>query len=295
MKAEDFGLIDLHMHSTVSDGTDTPEELLANVKAAGIGLFSLTDHDAVKGCRRIEELRADGDPVFIRGAEFSCQDEGGKYHILGYGYDPDAGPINRIVQIGHDHRIDKVQKRAAHLREKFGIILSEEEIRELESLDNPGKPHIAVLLVERGCASSVSGAIAEYLDGLQTPTDYIPPEEAIRAILDSGGIPVLAHPPFGSGTQLILGEEMDLRVRRLTEYGLMGLEGFYSGYTERIREEILGLAEKYSLYVTAGSDYHGTNKTVRLGDTGLPALSSAPEGLRRFLADALERTRGNAR
>jgi len=89
--------IDLHMHTTVSDGTDTPEELLAFVREAKLGLFSVTDHDAVKGCRSILAIRKPDDPLFLCGVEFSCKDEGGKYHILGYGYDVDATQSHAVL------------------------------------------------------------------------------------------------------------------------------------------------------------------------------------------------------
>ena len=100
--------IDLHMHSTVSDGTDTPEALLGCVRAVGLELFSLTDHDAVKGCEQILALRAADDPRFLPGVEFSCRDEAGKYHILGYGYDAKTEPIRCVVDKGHDLRMKKV-------------------------------------------------------------------------------------------------------------------------------------------------------------------------------------------
>lgn len=96
---------------------------------------------------------------------------------------------------------------------------------------------------------------------------------------------MLAHPTYGSGDQLILGEDMDRRLRRLMNFGLMGVEAFYSGFTEKIRGELLGFAERYGLYVTAGSDYHGTNKLIELGDTGLQSDTEWPFGLRRFLTD----------
>ena len=108
--------IDLHMHSTVSDGTDTPEEILARVREAGIALFAVTDHDAVKAGRIIPPLLAEGDPAFLTGAEFSCRDEEGKYHILGYGYDPDAEPIRKLVETGHGLRMNKVQARLDFLK-----------------------------------------------------------------------------------------------------------------------------------------------------------------------------------
>ena len=96
---------------------------------------------------------------------------------------------------------------------------------------------------------------------------------------------MLAHPTYGSGDELILGEEMDQRLQRLIGYGLQGVEGFYSGFTKRIRDQILGFADQYGLYVTAGSDYHGANKLVQIGETELEEVEQQPDGLRRFLQD----------
>ena len=278
-----FPKIDLHMHTTVSDGTDTPEEILAHIKAAGIGLFSVTDHDAVEGCRRILSARKADDPAFITGVEFSCKDEEGQYHILGYGYDPDAEAINLIVRQGHAFRMQKLQKRLAFLNERFGFTFSEEEIGTLLHTDNPGKPHIANLMVEKGYAKDRNEAIRTYLNQAHLTEEYVRPEDAIRAISESGGIPVLAHPPFGNGDQLILGKALEARVKKLMGFGLSGVEAFYSGYPEKLRNEVLALAERFGLYVTAGSDYHGSNKLVKLGDTGLGQTTKIPNGLIRFL------------
>ena len=280
---EPFPKMDLHMHTSVSDGTDTPEEILARVKAANIGLFSVTDHDAIEGCRRILSARKEDDPAFITGVEFSCKDEEGQYHILGYGYDPDAEAINMIVQLGHGFRMKKLQKRLAFLKERFGFTFSEEEVDTLMHTDNPGKPHIANLMVQKGYARDRNEAIRTYLNQAQFEDEYVRPEDAIRGILKSGGIPVLAHPPFGNGDQLILDEALETRVKKLMGFGLSGLEAFYSGYTDRLRSEVLALAERFDLYVTAGSDYHGKNKLVVLGDTGMDRLAEIPHGLAVFL------------
>jgi predicted metal-dependent phosphoesterase TrpH len=142
--------IDLHMHTTVSDGSDTPEEIITLVKKAGIHLFSVTDHDAVKGCQVIQEKLSSDDPAFICGAEFSCRDQMGKYHILGYHYDPDADAIQRLVDKSHNLRMKKVAARLDFIRDKFGCVFPEEEIDVLLSLDNPGKPHIGNLMVKYG-------------------------------------------------------------------------------------------------------------------------------------------------
>lgn len=107
--------------------------------------------------------------------------------------------------------------------------------------------------------------------------------------MDAGGIPVLAHPPFGDGDDHVIGEELEIRLRHVLAFGLQGVEAFYSGYTPELRAEVLGLAEKYGLYVTAGSDYHGSHKPIVLGDTGMDGCRDWPEGLKRFLTAAMEK------
>ena len=275
--------IDLHMHTTVSDGTDTPEEILANVKEAGIELFSVTDHDAVKAGPMIRDLLKEGDPLFLTGAEFSCKDEEGKYHILGYGFDPDSEAIRQLVDLGHGYRMDKVNARLDFLRDEFNFVFPQEELNELLSMDNPGKPHIGNLMVKMGYAPTKEIAIKEYINKVRFPNKYVRPEEAIEGILGGGGVPVLAHPSYGNGDDIIVGQEMDQRLRKLIDFGLEGVEVFYSGFTDKLRSEMLSFAEKYDLYITAGSDYHGSNKLVILGDTGCDNAAEGPQGMRRFL------------
>ena len=277
--------IDLHMHTTVSDGTDTPEEILSNVRAAGLDAFSVTDHDAIKAASVIPPLLKEGDPRFITGVEFSCKDSKGKYHVLGYGYDPGAWPIRSIVEKGHGFRMKKTKGRLEFLRDQFGFVFSDEEISELLQNDNPGKPHIANLMVKHHYANNRKQAIKEYINQKRFKDIYLLPEEAIRAIASSGGIPVLAHPSYGSGDEVIVGEEMDERLRRLIPEGLKGVEAYYSGFTPKLQEEMLAFAEKYELYVTAGSDYHGKNKLISIGENNLDSVSEAAEGVRRFLKD----------
>lgn len=276
--------IDLHMHSNVSDGTDTPEQLLEHVRETGLEVFALTDHDAAKGCAAVRSLLRDGDPVFINGAEFSCRDEYGKYHILGYGFDLDAPGINRLIGTGHAIRMKKVGARIERLKEEFGFDFSDEDKAKLMASENPGKPHIANLMVKYGYSETKEAAMRDYLNKIRLKSEYIRPETAIEEIAKSGGIPVLAHPFYGSGDELILGEEMEERICRLKEMGLRGVEAFYSGFTDKLSRNMLTLAERYGLYVTAGSDYHGKNKMVALGDTG-PERTEDPEGFTRFLRD----------
>ena len=275
--------IDLHMHSNVSDGTDPPAELVKKVKKAGISVFSVTDHDDVKSGRIIRGALKRGDPAFIPGAEFSCKDENGKYHILGYGFDPENEHINALADCAHALRMKKVTARLGFLKDEFGFSFPGEEIDRLLSLDNPGKPHIGNLMVKYGYAATKEEAISRFIDKKRFKSEYLSPVDAISGIIASGGIPVLAHPFYGSGDELIVGEEMDTRLARLTEYGVKGLEAFYSGFSDKLQSAALSLADRYDLLVTAGSDYHGENKLVGLGDTGLFAGSETPERLKRFL------------
>ena len=284
-ETEAVSLMDLHMHSTISDGSDTPDVIVRRVRETGIRLFSVTDHDAVQGCQIIRRGLKESDPCFIAGVEFSCRDEEGKYHILGYGYDADAEAIQAVVEHGHALRMKKVTARLKFLEERFGFVFPEDEIARLLAMPNPGKPHIGNLMAKYGFARSKDEAITQYINQLRFREEYVGPEEAIRGILSAGGIPVLAHPFYGDGDQLILGEDMDRRIRRLMAFGLQGLEAFYSGFSGKLRQQALSFAETYGLYVTAGSDYHGTNKLIELGDTGLPADQPYPDGLRRFLED----------
>ena len=275
--------IDLHMHTAVSDGTDPPEEIVERVKSAGIDLFSVTDHDAIKGCGIVSSLLQDGDPAFITGAEFSCKDEEGQYHILGYCYNPQAPSIRALVETGHGYRMSKLKKRLDYLKSEFGFTFSDEDITALEALDNPGKPHVGNLMVQYGYAATKEEAIGKYINGFHSKSEYVRPEDAITAILASGGVPVLAHPAYGRGDELILGDDMDRRLRKLIGFGLGGVEAFYSGFSPKLIKETLSFAEKYKLFVTVGSDYHGKNKIVSLGDTNLPDAGDYPDGLRRFL------------
>jgi len=277
--------IDLHIHTTVSDGTDTPEEIINKVRAAGIDMFSITDHDAIDGAVEVSKITAKDDytPVFIKGIEFSCRDSFGKYHILGYDYDETKAEFTDVVKWSHEMRISKVKARIEFLKSEFGFSFSKDDIQKLFQNSNPGKPHIAKMMIKYGYASSVKEAFNNYLNRKKFPNEYLTPEKAIRAVIGGNGIPVLAHPAYGDGSQLIIGEDMDKRLKRLKEFGLQGIECYYSAFTPKLVQEMLDFADKYDFLVTAGSDYHGLNKLVMLGDTNLKKVSEGSRRLRDFL------------
>ena len=289
--------IDFHMHTTTSDGTDTVETLLPKIIENKIDMFAITDHDAISACDdmrillKIEERKgAKGLPVFVNGVEFSCEDNYGKYHILGYAYDPYAPAIRELVGFAHDMRMTKLRQRINFLEDRFGIELPQEETQGLFSLKNPGKPHIGNLLAKYGYAENKDVAIRKYLNGITYHGRvHVFPEEAVEAIKNSGGIPVLAHPAYGDGTQRPDDKEMHRRLRALKLCGLMGMEAYYSVFSKEETVRMLSFAKEYDLMVSAGSDYHGANKQVLLGQTGLVSASEGGEQMKAFIKACLER------
>lgn len=268
---------DLHLHSTASDGSDSPLELLEKVRKAGIDIFSLTDHDTYSGCSIIRDNLREGDPTFLGGIELSCFDEFGKYHILGYCYDLRKPSIREAAKVTHSARLEKAMGRFRFLEDNFHFSFSQEEKDRLLQNENPGKLHFVELLIKKGYVKDKKAGFS-LMGEYHGKERKLTPEEAIDAILRSDGIPVLAHGIFEDGTGLLSEEDMARRVRRLKEFGLMGLECWYSSYTPAQTELMLSLAEKNNLSVTAGSDYHGKNKPVPLGASGNPD----PDTMKRF-------------
>lgn len=265
-----YPIIDLHMHTVFSDGTDALDELLEKIRETGIDVFAITDHDEIRGAKEMLEKVRIIDPGFITGVEFSCRDEFGKYHILGYHYDPESADMKAMIGRVRELRMKKAQKRVEWLETEYGFRFPQEDLDELFANNNPGKPHIADMVVKNGYAPDRSTAITEYISPCRF-AEYIRPEEAIQAILKGGGIPVLAHGLFGNGDQKnnpLSAHEMEDRIIRLKEMGLQGLECFYSGFSAEQTELMLKFKNQHRLFATAGSDYHGKKKTVQLGNTG---------------------------
>ena len=317
---------DFHIHTTASDGTDTPSRLVEKARRLGLAVIAITDHDSVEGYKALQgqaagkaenngaggeeaeqrgggladadnphtricrtdtsgkETNGRGDgPLVLPGIEFSCKDEKGKYHILGYNFRLDGSAVEMLAARAHRMRISKVQGRLKFLEERFGFTFTEEEIETLFHRPNPGKPHIGNLMAEKGYARNKDEAILRYINQYHGYHGVIRPEEAIGAILQSGGIPVLAHPLFGAGSERLSEQELSVRLERLMPDGLQGMECYYSGHSPQQSHLLLSMAQERSLLSGAGSDYHGSNKTVLLGDTGLEAEDRLPEPLAHFL------------
>lgn len=259
--------IDLHLHTTASDGSDTPSELISLAKQAGISVISITDHDTLAGSKEALKIPVDGVKV-ITGIEFSCKYEGDidfECHILGYGFELDHPELIRAVEHGRKMRLFKLEARLKYLKEHFGIEFTDDEIDWLHSLNSVARPHLARLIIKRGLARDVADAFDKYLKVEGFPDDRIDAGEAIDAILGSGGVPVYAHPLGGERERRLTREELLPRVEALKSLGLMGLECFYSRYSKEESLELVNIAKECGLLASAGSDYHGKNKTVVLG------------------------------
>ena len=183
------GTVDLHIHTTASDGSDSPEQLLKKLRDAGICTFAVTDHDTVAGARAMAALPHSG-LRFIPGIEFSCISHAGECHILGYGCYFEDKAFVAALEAGAALRRKKLESRLEHLRERHGVVFTPEELSWLRSQSSPGKPHFARLLVDRGLADTLDAAIHTYFAGLSEGTGRIPAAQAVSGILHAGGIPV---------------------------------------------------------------------------------------------------------
>ncbi|SFL66907.1 PHP domain-containing protein [Geodermatophilus ruber] len=273
--------IDLHTHSSVSDGTETPAELLATARAAGLDVVALTDHDTTAGWAAAERARPAGLTV-IPGMELSCRwlpDDAPpiSVHLLAYLFDPEHPQFAAERARLRAERLGRGERIALSLAEA-GYPVVWEEIVARSGGGVVGRPHVARALVEAGVVDSVDHAFATLLHHrsphyvAKADTDVLAGIALVRA---AGGVPVFAH---GLATRRgrVVGDEA---IAAMTEAGLLGLEVDHPDHDEQERAHLRGLARDLGLLVTGSSDYHGTNKTTPIG-----ACTTAPDQLAELLA-----------
>lgn len=267
--------IDLHAHSTASDGTDSPAELVRAAAAAGLDVVALTDHDTVAG--HAEALAAlPAGLTLVTGTEFSCRLGGVSLHMLGYLFDPAEPVLARERELLRDDRVPRARRMVELLRES-GVEIDFERVRELAGPDGSiGRPHIATAMVEAGVVATVSDAFTpEWIgDGgrAHTGKHELDAVEAVRRIHAAGGVAVFAHPFAASRGPIVT--EADLAA--LAEAGLDGVEVDHLDHDPATRDRLRSLAKELDLLPTGSSDYHGTRKAAALGDcTTDPAVYEA--------------------
>lgn len=251
--------VDLHVHSNCSDGSDNVSELISKIENSDIKIFALTDHDTIEGCSEMKKL-VPNDIKFIQGVELTCQADYIKCHILGFGCDIQNEKLNDLIKKGKNLRRIKMETRIDYLKNKWNIELTQEELDWLTSRKSVVKTHFANILVKRGLANDNVSAMKKYLDDCKTPNTRFDIKEAIEAIVDSGAIPVWAHPLGGEGEKHFTEEEFLPRLELMITFGIKGLECYYSRYNDEEIALLKHLAKENGLLISGGSDYHGTNK-----------------------------------
>ena len=253
--------IDLHTHSTCSDGTFSVKELIDRAHEKGLAAIALTDHDTVEGIDEAVRYAAEKYPDLevIPGIELSTESDGREVHIVGLFIDNNDKEFVESLSAFIDSRTTRNIKMCKKLSEEAGIPISYEELIEEYPDTVITRAHFAKFMVEKGYVNSRAEVFDRYI-GDHCPyyvgREKITPEDAIRSILKAKGVPVFAHPilcRFGD-------DRLDAFVGKLKEAGLVGIEAIYSTYELRDERQIKELAKNYDLLVSGGSDFHGANK-----------------------------------
>lgn len=276
----DFGVIDLHTHSTASDGTEPPATVVEQAVAAGLTALALTDHDTTAGWDEAADAARRLGVALVPGIEVSCERAGQSVHLLAYLPDP-AHPalvaeLERARE-SRDTRLDRMVERMA----ADGIPVSVEAVRaHVAPGATPGRPHLADALVAAGLVADRGEAFDRWLGdaGPYYVGHYAPdPVRAVEVVRAAGGVPVIAHPHSAFREQLVT----DALVDEMAAAGLAGLEAHHRDHTPDAVRHLLDLAGSLGLLVTGSSDYHGDGKPNRLGEN-----ATRPEVLEAIEAQA---------
>ncbi len=256
MKAE----IDLHSHSTASDGTLRPKELVAKAAEIGLRCLALTDHDTTAGLAEALAAGKEYGVEIIPGCELSVDFQSGIMHIVGLWISPTSPNLNAVLECLRDDRLTRNQRILQKLA-NLGICISYDELSEMvqDEKSSIGRPHIARVLIRQGIVPDVKTAFQEYLGTgkkAYVPKMKLPPEVAIETLKADNATVILAH-PYSLSLPL---DETETVLKKLQSYGLDGLEVYYPLHSLKEREQYGEIAERLGLLVSGGSDFHGSVK-----------------------------------
>lgn len=246
-----IGEVDLHCHSTASDGFISPTELVAKALSAALRVVALTDHDTVEGVAEAQAAAAGSGLEIIPGIELSSDSGHHELHILGYFVDLDSSGLNDHSQWCQEKRVDRIDRMCQRLT-RLGMPLSFDEVQDLSGAGSVGRPHVARAMIAHGYVDSIGDAFNRYIATGRPafiPRENVSPAQVIAVINDAHGVAVLAHPLFTSNYQRLL--------PALRDDGLIGLEAYYGEYDQPSRERLAAVARQHGLIPTGGSDYHG--------------------------------------
>ncbi len=259
--------IDLHIHSTASDGVFTPSEVVHLALERGLAVIALTDHDTLGGVVEAQRAACDTGLEVIASVEVNSEGEWGDLHFLGYYVDLENGLLRERLRAMQDVRVERARRMVERLRE-MGMVLEWEEVRALAGGDSVGRPHVARALLSRGYVATMQEAFARFIghDGpAYVPRQRLAPPEVIQTVIAAGGVPVIAHPAH-SGPAAVK------RIPEFVGYGLRGVEVYYPDHLPEEIEMLLGLCQEYGLLATGGSDFHGpgSSEGAPLGSVYVP-------------------------
>ena len=263
--------IDLHTHTTASDGSLTPSQLVHYAKEKGLRALAVTDHDTIEGNEEALIAGMSEDLIVVPGIEISVDYSPGSMHMLGYFIDTGSQRLQEKLALLQDSRADRNPKIIEKLNE-IGLAVTYDEVVEASGGGQVGRPHIAKVLLHKGYITTIQEAFDKYL-GKGGPAYFdkfrLSPEDAITMITDAGGVPVLAHPfTLKCNNQ----GELERLIKQLTDHGLQGIEVYYTEHNKQQSSRYRLLAERNNLLLTGGSDFHGANMAgVDLG-TGRGSL-----------------------
>ncbi len=271
-------VIDLHTHSTASDGTTSPADLVHQARSEGLDVVALTDHDTTTGWAEAAEALPSGLSL-VRGAEISCVRDGISLHLLAYLFDPGDPALTVKLQEMRDSRVGRAEQMAKKL-EAAGTGVTWERVRELAG-GTVGRPHVAQALIEQDLIATVDDAFTDEWIGTDGRYYVAKMEldvlEAVRLVTGAGGVAVFAHPAASKRGRTV-GDDV---LADMAAAGLAGVEVDHVDHDEPARERLRGLAAELGLLTTGSSDFHGENKTVRLAEN-----TTSEEAYERIVAAA---------
>lgn len=247
--------IDLHIHSTFSDGTMSPTELVELAKFKRLKTISITDHDTMAGVGEALTAGAEAGVEVIPGLEISVEHAGKYMHILGYYMDvknPELLKSLEVLQVGRAARNNKILEKLA----EYEIFITPEEVRKISRIGQTGRPHIAQAMLRQKKVKNMNEAFKKYLrkgECAYVSRFVYTAKEAIEIINGAGGLAVLAHPVQIDSSM----QTLPLLLEELTAFGLTGIETYYPTHSSKAKKQLRKLATKYNLILTGGSDYHG--------------------------------------
>jgi predicted metal-dependent phosphoesterase TrpH len=260
------GSVDLHAHTTASDGALSPRELVRLAARHGVRVLAVTDHDSTEGLPEALDEAAHHGIEIVPGLEINCDVTGAEIHVLGYHVDWSAGWFQEFLREQRAERVGRVHRIVERLTE-LGMPLTADEVFAICKEGSPGRPHVAQAMVNRGYVKSVREAFDRWLQAggpANVPRRRLTPVEAVRVIRRAEGVPVLAHPGLARRDELI---------PELVEAGLAGIETYYPEHSAAQIEGYLATCRRLGLVATGGSDYHGshTGRATTVGSPAVPA------------------------